>query len=286
MQIVQLSGGLGNQLFQYAYYLKLNKQGYETYLDDISRYKDGKERNNQLCFIGADYVPAKEQDILRLRDKERKITDLIRRRIWGSRDVERLEGDEITENGYWIGYWQSAIGYHAIEKELRDNIFGPNFKDEVTQSEIKGVLDNSLSVGVHIRRGDYLAPEVQNIYGGICTDAYYMAAMEFIRNKYRGCTFFVFSNDSEWVKENYTSKDVVVMEGNDEEHGYRDMYLMSRCKHNIIANSSFSWWGAWLNTNKEKCVVAPDIWIHKEGFTEIYDDFDIVKFNSVGEMTK
>ncbi|SDA66103.1 Glycosyl transferase family 11 [Lachnospiraceae bacterium G11] len=284
MQIVQLSGGLGNQLFQYAYYLKLNKLGYETYMDDISRYKDGKERNNQLCLIGADYAPARENDILRLRDRDRKIADLIRRRICGSRDVERHEGDEITEDGYWTGYWQSAEGYSGIERDLRENVFGERFEDEVTYSDIKQRIENSLSVGVHIRRGDYLSPEVQHVYGGICTDKYYESALKYMRDKYPGCIFYIFSNDPDWVKENYAVDDVVVMEGNDEEHGYRDMYLMSKCKHNIIANSSFSWWGGWLNTNPDKCVIGPSIWIHREGFNKIYEEFNVVRVTPEGEF--
>ncbi len=284
MQIVQLSGGLGNQLFQYAYYLKLKKLGYETYLDDITRYRDGKERNNQLKQAGVSYQPAIESDIARLRDRDRHLHNLIRRRLFGSRDVERSEGDEITEDGYWTGYWQSAEGYADVDAELRDKIFGKYFVDDVTETEIRKQIENTLSVGVHIRRGDYLSPEVVNVYGGICTEEYYRSSMNYMRNNYKGCVFFIFSNDPEWVRENYSAEDVTVMEGNDEEHGYRDMYLMSKCKHNIIANSSFSWWGAWLNTNPGKCVLGPSIWIHREGFDKIYEGFNVVRVTPEGEL--
>lgn len=284
MQIVQLSGGLGNQLFQYAFYLKLKSECEGVYLDDITRYKDGKERNNQLPMTGAKYAPAEIDDILRLTDRDRHLKNWIRRRFTGSRDVVRQEGDAITESGYWVGYWQSAGGYETIEKELRASVFGSDFSDDVTASEIKNQIENSCSVGVHIRRGDYLNPDVINMYGGICTDEYYESAINRMREQFPGCTFYVFSNDPEWVKEKYPEKDIVVMEGNDEEHGYRDMYLMSLCKHNIIANSSFSWWGAWLNRNPEKMVIGPSIWIHKEGFDKIYGGFKVTRITPDGEV--
>ncbi len=284
MQIVQLSGGLGNQLFQYAYYLQLNKMDSETYMDDITRYMDGLERNCQLGLTGAKYRSAKWEDILTLRDRDRHLRNWLRRRITGSRDVERFEGDELTDNGYWIGYWQNTGNYATIEKELRGNIFGNAFTDEVVDCDARSKIENTLSIGVHIRRGDYLNPNVLDVYGGICTDEYYRAAMEIMREKYPGCTFYIFSNDAEWVKENYAAEDVVVMEGNDEEHGYRDMYLMSRCKHDIIANSSFSWWASWLNANSEKYVIGPSVWIHREGFDDIYKGLSITRITPSGDL--
>ena len=284
MQIVQLSGGLGNQLFQYAFYLKLKRKCEGVYLDDITRYKDGKERNNQLPMTGVKYAPAEIDDILRLTDRDRHLKNWIRRRFTGSRDVIKQENDILSENGYWVGYWQSAGGYETIEDELRSNVFGADFHDEVTDAEIRKKIENTCSVGVHIRRGDYLNPDVVEMYGGICTDEYYDAAFSMMREKLPGCTFYVFSNDAEWVKKKYPEEDVVVMEGNDEEHGYRDMYLMSLCKHNIIANSSFSWWGAWLNRNPEKTVIGPSIWIHKEGFDKIYEGFKVTRITPDGEI--
>ena len=284
MQIVQLSGGLGNQLFQYAFYLKLKRKCESVYLDDITRYKDGRERNNQLPMTGVKYAPAEIDDILRLTDRDRHLKNWLRRRFTGSRDVIKQENDNLSENGYWVGYWQSAGGYETIEDELRSNVFGADFLDEVTDSEIRKKIENTCSVGVHIRRGDYLNPDVVEMYGGICTDEYYDAAFSMMREKLPGCTFYVFSNDAEWVKKKYPEEDVVVMEGNDEEHGYRDMYLMSLCKHNIIANSSFSWWGAWLNRNPEKTVIGPSIWIHKEGFDKIYEGFKVTRITPDGEL--
>ncbi len=284
MQIVQLSGGLGNQLFQYAYYLKLKKMGLETYLDDISCYKTERDRNNQLICVGAEYDKASLKDILNLTDRDKHIISWVRRRISGSRDVVCREGSAISEDGYWIGYWQSGEGYDLISNELRSNIFGSNFEDEIIDSDIKRRIEGDLSVSIHIRRGDYLNSDVVSVYGGICTDEYYKTAIDYMRKEHPGCTFYIFSNDSEWVKEKYTSSDMVVMEGNDESHGYRDMYLMSKCKHNIMANSSFSWWGSWLNTNPNKSIIGPTVWIHREGFDGIYKGLDVLTISPEGKI--
>ncbi len=275
MQIVQISGGLGNQLFQYAYYLKLKMLGYECYIDDVSCYNEARDRNVQLHFTGAAYDKASMKDILRLTDHDRHLKNWLRRRFTGSNDVIRHEGEEVTADGYWVGYWQSAAGYDDIEKELRENIFGPAFKDEVTSSDLARQIQAEESVSIHIRRGDYLNPDVQAVYGGICTDDYYDKAIKQMQENHPGCRFYVFSNDTEWVRDNLHIDNMHIVEGSDEEHGYRDMYLMSLCKHNILANSSFSWWGAWLNTNPDKDVIGPSIWIHREGFDGIYDNYRV-----------
>ena len=274
MQIVKISGGLGNQLFQYAYYLKLKKVGHECYIDDISCQQDAQFRNIQLREVGADYDKAKMDDILELTDHKRDPINWLRRRFTGSNDVIRHEGDEVTKDGYWIGYWQSAKGYDEIEEDLRANIFGPGFKDEITDSDLaKEIKETADSVSIHIRRGDYLNPDVAAVYGGICTDEYYEAAVKYMQEAHPGCKFYVFSNDTEWVKANLHIANMVVVEGSDEEHGYRDMYLMSLCKHNILANSSFSWWGTWLgDAQNVRLVTAPDRWFNNRCDNGIYTD--------------
>lgn len=284
MQIVQLSGGLGNQLFQYAQYLKFKKFGYETYLDDTSCYKTAKDRNNQLKMIGLSYEVAKNDDILRLTDTDRHLNNWIRRRFTGSKDVIKHEGDTVSEDGYWIGYWQSASDFAEVEEELRNLVFGKDFSDQGIDLDVLERIEKSNSVSIHIRRGDYLNPDVQSVYGNICTDEYYQSAISYIREHIPNCTLFIFSNDPEWVKDNIKGEDVVVMEGNDEEHGYRDMFLMSKCKHNIIANSSFSWWGSWLNTNSDKIVIGPSVWIHRDGFDKIYKNLDMIRIDKNGEI--
>ena len=130
------------------------------------------------------------------------------------------------------------------------------------------IKDNSVSV--HIRRGDYL--EVDEVYGGICTEEYYEKAMKKMEDEVPDCHFFIFTNDIPWVKEHMTGENITVVEGNDEDAGYIDMYLMTQCKHYILANSSFSWWGCYLNPSKEKKVIAPKIWANGRDSRDIYTD--------------
>lgn len=108
------------------------------------------------------------------------------------------------------------------------------------------------SVSVHIRRGDYLEESHGGLYTGICTEQYYQEAFARMEKEVPGAKFFLFSNDPDWTREHFKGENRILVEGSTEDTGYLDLYLMSKCKHNIIANSSFSWWGAWLNDNPEK----------------------------------
>ena len=136
--------------------------------------------------------------------------------------------------------------------------------------EYERKMQETNSVSIHIRRGDYL--EVSDVYGGICTPQYYEKAMKQMEKWHPDCHFFVFTNDVKWVKENYSGKNLTVVEGNDEDTGYIDMYLMTKCKHYILANSSFSWWGCYLNPSKDKKVIAPKQWIQGRDCKDIYTE--------------
>lgn len=133
-------------------------------------------------------------------------------------------------------------------------------------------ISDSPAVSVHVRRGDYLDASHGGMYTGICTEGYYQKAMERIRKSVPDAVFYVFSNDTDWAKAHFAGKDCVVAEGGTEDTGYQDMYLMSLCQHHIIANSSFSWWGAWLGRNPEKKVIAPDRWLNGTECRDIYTE--------------
>src|SRR3989344_4984067 len=139
----------------------------------------------------------------------------------------------------------------------KDFTFGATIveRNKKLASEISGTN----SVSVHIRRGDYVTNANTNQFHGLCSLDYYNKAVSFISSKQNEMELFVFSDDIEWCKENLKYDfPIHFVETND---AHSDMYLMSLCKHNIIANSSFSWWGAWLNDNFQKIVVAPSQWI-------------------------
>ena len=130
------------------------------------------------------------------------------------------------------------------------------------------------AVSLHVRRGDYISDK-KNAFIGVCTLDYYKTAIEKIKTQVDNPVFFVYSDDINWVKNNLViDKTAVFVNHNRGQESYNDMHLMSLCKHNIIANSSFSWWGAWLNTSPDKIVIAPKQW-----FANMQDTSDLLPDN-------
>lgn len=143
-------------------------------------------------------------------------------------------------------------------------------------------INETESISLHVRRGDYVSNLKASSEHGVCSIDYYKKAIEHIKSKIKdkkNICFFLFSDDPIWVKDNMTfiNDEIVVIDFNNEEKSHEDMRLMSACKHNIIANSSFSWWGAWLNNNQEKIVVAPEKWFKVDN----YDTRDLYPANFI-----
>lgn len=278
MVVVQLSGGLGNQMFEYALYLKLKSLGREVKIDDFTCYGQG-QRTKQLGVFGVSYERVSEAEYERLTDSSMRMADRLRRRLTGRKDLSYREADtnfdpEVLrrEPALLQGCFQTERYFADIAEQVRQAYRFRNFlPDEQTARYARQIAD-SLSVGVHIRRGDYLDPKYSGLYEGICDEAYYERAIGRMKALLPGARFYLFSNDARWVREHYAGEDYVTVEGNGEETGYADLYLMSRCRHNIIANSSFSWWGAWLNENPEKKVIAPKKWLNGRDCRDIYTE--------------
>jgi len=175
--------------------------------------------------------------------------------------------------GVFLGLFQT---YKFAEKVkdllIKDFMFLDKIENKLKMIRDYIAAENTISV--HIRRGDYLVGNNKWIYGDICTQKYYVNAMSYMKNTIKNCKFIFFSNDIEWVKKNYNIKDAIYINQTlfDNYQDWYDMYLMSMCKHNIIANSTFSWWGAWLNSNKEKIVIAPSKWVNLCDYKDIYPD--------------
>ena len=122
-------------------------------------------------------------------------------------------------------------------------------------------MNAASSVSVHVRRGDYVNDPKTNAYHGTCSLDYYKKAVEIIRNKVKDPVFFIFSDDAEWVKKNFNIDEQQVLVSEPEKLSLtEELKLMASCRHSVVANSSFSWWGAWLNNNNEKMVIAPQKW--------------------------
>jgi len=293
MIIVKIMGGLGNQMFQYALARSLKQLGKKVKMD-ISYYdkipESDARRVYELDKFDCTVEKAAKHEIKLYDNKLRLIYDKLVEKIPVLHPVCIAEhgnyiGLDISKiaNNYLLGYWQSEKYFSAIREILLQEF---NFSKLRLSSENEKVRDLILksgnAVSIHVRGGDYLDSENFKIYGNICTDTYYANACEYMNGHVNGAVFFLFTNDLHWVKTELSickEYPVYVIDSNDESNGITDLYLMSICKHNIIANSSFSWWGAWLNRNAEKIVIAPDRWQNGQDNKDIYCK-DWIKINN------
>ena len=150
-------------------------------------------------------------------------------------------------------------------KDVIKKEFTPLKKPSGKNAEWLKIATNTDSIGVHVRRGDYVSNKHANAHHGLASIDYYNAAAIYCSTYLKNPHFLVFSDDIAWCKQNLKFGDnVTYIEGNTGPEAFEDIRIMSACKHNIIANSSFSWWGAWLNNNKDKIVIAPRIWFQDE----------------------
>lgn len=178
----------------------------------------------------------------------------------------------IPSTAYLQGYWQSEKYFSEIADVLRED-----FKFRQPLSEINAQWADKItqchSISLHIRRGDYVSNPMTHKVHGVCQLDYYYRAIEYITSLIDDPVFFVFSDEAEWAKSNLEiSHPVYYVENNTGQESYNDMRLMSLCRHHIIANSTFSWWGAWLNNSPEKIVIAPQKWFA----TSDKDDSDLI----------
>ncbi len=299
MNIIRMSGGIGNQMFQYALYLKLISLGKKVKFDDVTEYKLGNARPIMLHVFGIEYPKASQIEIEEFTDGSMLIGNRIRRKLTGRKSREYHEAStnydaEVIdkENAYLTGCFQSEKYFKDIEETVRDtyqfrNVPLPKEIESQINGYIKSIEDN-ISISIHIRRGDYL--QAENVYGSICTDAFYTTAINYMLTKYPGAHFFIFTNDTAWAEEwcevkKKESENIIftIIKGTDEATGYVDLMLMSKCKHHIIANSSFSWWGAWLNDSLDKCVAAPVKWLNTCECHDIYTP-DMVRIDAYGKI--
>jgi len=173
------------------------------------------------------------------------------------------EFNQVKDNSYLEGYWQSEKYFTDFAEKIREDFA---FKLPFSNQNIKVAEQISLvnAVSLHVRRGDYVNNPKTTETHGLCSLEYYKAAIDYVSANVYQPHFFVFSDDIAWAKANLQINSVAVyVDNNASQESYNDMRLMSLCKHNIIANSSFSWWGAWLNQNAEKIVIAPKQWFFK-----------------------
>ena len=164
---------------------------------------------------------------------------------------------------YLEGYFQTEKYFKEMESMILDKFKFPE-NIGTTNDQYQKLIIQDDSVSVHFRRGDYVNDVIAANFHGSCSIEYYKKAFQNITAKVKNPHFFIFSDDISWVEKhikNWHHK-ITFVKQNKEEKSWIDMLLMSRCKHNIIANSSFSWWGAWLNNNTDKIIISPNIWFN------------------------
>ena len=170
----------------------------------------------------------------------------------------------VPADSYLTGYWQSEKYFHHISEVIRRDF---TFKSPLSDinAEIASQLVNLNGVSVHVRRGDYASNPKTTAMHGLCSLDYYQASLRYIAERVDNPYVFIFSDDIAWAKNNLeVNFPCRYISHNQGIESYNDMHLMSLCQHQIIANSSFSWWGAWLNVNPDKIVIAPKKWFSKE----------------------
>lgn len=273
MIIIKLKGGLGNQLFQYALGRALSSKSGMALKLDVSGFKQDVLRSYRLQHLCVEAELADEREIEALNPpKSCYVAWLSRRCKWAFQsfyhrsyvkergfpfDPEILE---IRQPVYLNGYWQSEKYFGSLRSTLLEEL-RPTAPFSPENAALAAEMRACESVSLHIRRGDYAAnPEALKVHGVVPLD-YYRAAAAKMAEGLKRPRFFIFSDDMEWVRENLDVGHPLRFVGADRRNAdYEDLHLMSQCRHQIIANSSFSWWGAWLNRNPDKIVVAPKGW--------------------------
>lgn len=275
MDIVRFKGGLGNQMFQYALLKALSAKGRDV-RGSLGYYINNTKR---MSFSLTDVfnnisISVVEESIFdginkkwRLIKEDKAALEVFKldyenRFFW----VEELDGkynENIfkTKNCTFVGYWQTEKYFQEIKSELHAD-FNFSRGDSKFEKLKNKISSDERYISVHIRRGDYLkAPE---IYENLQLTQYYKEAMKYMESQVDNPVYVYVSDDIQWVKANVNDKRGIFIDANmfDEYQDWYDMCLMSCCTNNIIANSSFSWWGAWLNRNPEKIVIAPKKWLN------------------------
>lgn len=284
MKIIKLMGGLGNQMFQYAFYIAQSSQYKHIYYDANTLYEEMQKMGRGTIFDCFTLEGPKrtlnhkigQRCISLLHGKHPYFFSKLFRKAhsWhNDTQVEKYLVEEATaSDGYYEGYWQSEKYFDGCQEKVRAAFQIKNPLPEQSEKYLSMIRNEENPVSIHLRLGDYLTPENKALFGNICTEYYYFKAISYIQGQIPNAKFFIFSNDIEQAKSLFSNYNCVFVEGNDEKNGWADMYLMSQCKHNIIANSSFSWWGAWLNVNPAKIVTAPQRWLNTSKTPDICPD--------------
>lgn len=265
MIITRIKGGLGNQMFQYAIARKISLKYSDSFKLDITDYGSDNFRKFGLNNFNIISVVASDEEVSKIKYPYGFLSKIIRFFVFRILKIYNIGYVPSVlrkhKNIYLDGYWQSYIYYEDIIDILRQD-----FLLKVPLSEEKQKLEETIkkctSVSLHIRRGDYVSDKKANKIFNVCNLDYFKSAAEYIGTKVSNPVFYIFSDDAEWVKSNFKISFPTFYVSDYGLKDFEELWFMTCCKHNIIANSSFSWWGAWLNKNAEKIVICPKKWVN------------------------
>lgn len=271
MRLIKMTGGLGNQMFIYAFYLQMKERFPHVYVDlsDMVHYD-----------VHYGYEMRKVFDLPRtefcINQPLKKVMEFLFFKTILERKQKNM--DAYTRKFVWPliyykGFYQSEKYFKPIARKVREAFaFKEDKANERTRKLLREMTGDENSVSVHVRRGDYLQQKHWKTTGCVCQLPYYKNAIREMDKKLESPSYYVFSDDIEWVKENLSLKNAVYVDWNTGEDSWQDMMLMSRCRHHIICNSTFSWWGAWLNPRENKYVLVPERWFTHVDTPDIYPE--------------
>lgn len=270
MIISKITGGIGNQMFQYAFAKTISLQNNVELKLDVSFYEKQKLRKYELNFFEIKEKIANRKEIINLSGNE-NLWFKVRRRLGiqvnrpinyymeraaAVYDVSALKP---SKDIYFEGYWQNSRYFDKNRQAILSNFkLKKDFQENNIVARYLSEIHSVESVSLHVRRGDYLLAKNQR--HNICDLDYYKRAILRMQSMIEcDCVFFIFSDDISWCQDNFyfLNNKVFIVNTNTSVH---DLELMKNCKHNIISNSTFSWWGAWLNEFDRKVVIAPKVW--------------------------
>ena len=290
MILLHIQGGLGNQLFQYAAARHLCKRLHtKLYIDISPLQNDLYGRSYRLNHFNVKVLPANNMNMqiwnrfngtsLLSHITTKVATNLPKSMRYISVREQQFHFDDsffhLRGNVSLQGYYQSLRYFEPIEILIRDEL---TLKEEPTlqSRQIAAEMQESNSISLHVRRADYITDPGASKVFAIQTVEYYQQAIMEMRAQIKEPHFFIFSDDMEWCRQNlFLEKNAIYVDHNGVDRDYEDIWLMGQCKHHIIANSSFSWWGAWLGNNPEKRVIAPKRWF----IDSAHNDKDLIPSN-------
>jgi hypothetical protein len=288
MNKVSIYGGLGNQMFQYAFCTALNEKGAKARVSFSNflyyHHHNGFDLSRSFKLKLPLHLTALNFFLLRAGFVYRNriaagffrrliyFYDTKRKAVYREKKEFQFDPDVFKQtNAFFIGTWQAPSYFKGIEAIVKKN-FVFNIPTDETNETLINAINNCTAVSIHIRRGDYLNAHWNKSLGIIQGTTYYQNALAYINAKVLRPRYFIFSDDMNWVKENLMIPGCIYVDHNKGSNSFIDMYLMSLCKHNIIANSTFSWWAAWLNKNEEKIVIMPERWMNNNSCEELFPE--------------